>query len=78
MPRTRPDRTGKPITAREVSTMSSGVGRALRAVLTTFHASHSAAFVRHAGGDFPLELATLHAQYAGLVSSHVERECNVL
>ena len=46
----------------------------LRSVLTTFHSSHARRFAKHAGGDYPIELATLHAQYAGLVSRHIERE----
>ena len=45
----------------------------LRQTLDSFHASHGERFVRHPGGDYPVELATLHAQYAGLVSRHVER-----
>ena len=48
-------------------------GPSLRGVLDAFHSSHTHRFVRHAGGDYPVELATLHAQYAGLVSRHVER-----
>lgn len=46
---------------------------ALRRVLRAFRAAHHHKFHRHAGGDYPLELTTLHAQYAGLLSRHVER-----
>ena len=40
--------------------------------LSVFHRSHRHKFLRHRGGDYPHELACLHAQYVGLVSRHVE------
>ena len=41
--------------------------------LSVFHRSHRHKFLRHHGGDYPHELACVHAQYVGLVSRHVER-----
>ena len=46
----------------------------LRRVLLLFHTSHHHKFVKLSGGDYPLELTGLHAQYAGLVSRHIERQ----
>ena len=40
--------------------------------LSVFHRSHRHKFLRHHGGDYPHELACVHAQYVGLVSRHVE------
>ena len=48
--------------------------RSLREALAAFRSSHASRFVRHEGGDYPVELGPLHTEYVQLVTTHIEAE----